>query len=191
VNPAVLSVTPRSDVPRAFELRRGAPKRQSADEGRLQEPVRSRRAAAEPEREPEPGDPGASAPRRRSLLAGLTRRHAGFAAGGLAVAWIGLVIAGAVADSSAVNERAAALRVENATLQDRLEATRREVELVQSDAYAALEARAYGMGRGRERSFTLDRGAPAPPPIRPLGSKPGEGIQASPLDEWLGLLFGA
>jgi hypothetical protein len=113
------------------------------------------------------------------------------AAGGLVATWIALVIAGAVGDSSAVNERAAALRSENADLQARLEMTRREVELVQSEPYVDLEARAFGMGRGNERAFSLQPGAPPPQRLRLLGEDADQAAANSPLDDWLELLFGA
>jgi cell division protein FtsB len=135
--------------------------------------------------------PDGTPPRPRLSLRRLTRRHLALAMGGLVAAWIALVIAGAVGDSSAVNERAAALRIENADLQARLDMTRREAELVQGDAYVSLEARAFGMGRGNERSFSLQPGAPPPPRLRLLGEDPDEASPSSPLDDWLALLFGA
>jgi cell division protein FtsB len=127
---------------------------------------------------------------RRNPLAGLTRRHAALAGAGLVAGWVLLIIVGAVLDSSAATERAAALRAENGELARRLEASRREVDLVRSEAYARLEARAYGMGRNGERAFSLQPGAPPPTPIRALGADPRDELPSSPFDDWLELLFG-
>jgi hypothetical protein len=190
VNPAALSVTPRSQVPRALELRADRKRRPAGADAEPRGRAERAPDVDALDLEADEGPQGAP-PRRRSPLAGLTRRHLTFAAGGLVAAWVALVIAGAVADSSAVNQRAADLRVENAALQARLDAVRREEQLVQSEAYVSLEARAYGMGRGNERAFTLQPGAPAPPRLRLLGEDPAEGSASSPLDDWLTLLFGS
>jgi cell division protein FtsB len=191
VNPAALSVTLRSHVPRAFEARPGRrdPGRHAPDEGKGG-------GASDEALDPDVGFDGDDRPaggplRPRFNPRSLTRRHLMLAAGGLVSAWIALVIAGAVGDSSAVNQRAAALRQENAALQARLEMTRREVELVQSEPYVDLEARAFGMGRGNERAFSLQPGAPPPQRLRLLGEDPDKTVASSPLDDWLDLLFGA
>jgi cell division protein FtsB len=191
VNPAALSVTPRSHVPRAFEARparRGS--RPHAADG-LKARNGSDEALDTDAIAFDGGDRPGGPLRPRFNLRSLTRRHLMLAAGGLVAAWIALVIAGAVGDSSAVNQRAAALRQENAALQARLEMTRREVELVQSEPYVDLEARAFGMGRGNERAFSLQPGAPPPQRLRLLGEDPDGAIASSPVDDWLDLLFGA
>jgi hypothetical protein len=108
----------------------------------------------------------------------------------LGVVWIVLVIARAVADSSATSEQALLLRAEKAQIERRLEAARRELALVRSAPYVRLEARAYGMGGGGERAFALQPGAPPPPRITPLGADPREGTPTSPLEDWLKLLIG-
>ena len=127
---------------------------------------------------------------RRNPFAGLTRRHAALGGAVLVVGWVLLVIVGAVLDSSAATDRAASLRAENSELSRRLEASRREVKLVRSEAYARLEARAYGMGRSGERAFSLEPGAPPPPPITALGADPRDEMPSSPFDDWMALLFG-
>jgi hypothetical protein len=184
VNLAALTVARRSHAPGAADPAQTAARRR---ERPTEQPARPDEHIVEA-----PGDdsrlPG---PRLRRSLGRITRRHLGFAAGGLAAGWVTLVIAGAVGDSAAVNERAAALRAENTALTERLEAIRREAALVQGEAYISLEARAYGMGRGRERTFTLNRDAPPPPRLSLLGDASGEGDAASPLEEWLRLLFGS
>jgi anti-sigma factor RsiW len=138
-----------------------------------------------------PGDDGPGLPGAGFSLPTFTRRHAAFAVGALVAAWIAIVIGRAVADSAAVNDRAAELRIENAQLEQRLEASRREVALVQSPAYVRLEARAFGFGRNGERAFSLDPGAPAPPRIRLLGTDPRDEVARPPLEDWIELLFGA
>ncbi len=123
-------------------------------------------------------------------IAGLTRRHVALGIAALAVVWIVLVIARAVADSSATTEQAWLLRTHNEQLARRLDAARRELALVRSAPYLRLEARAYGMGGSSERAFALQPGAPRPPRITPLGADPDEGMPNSPVDDWLELLFG-
>jgi hypothetical protein len=120
----------------------------------------------------------------------ITRRHLQLAAGTLVAAWVVLVIGRAIADTAAVNDRAAQLRAENAELAGRVEAIRREAQLVQGEAYLRLEARAYGIGRGGERAFSLDPGAPPPPRIRLLGADPADDVARPPLEDWVELLFG-
>jgi hypothetical protein len=192
VNPAALSVTPRSQVPRALEARAGRRGWSSPEVGDDQQRRQLDRTGDAEPLEVDDGDrPQGSPPRRRLPLRRLTRRHLTFVAGGVVAGWVALVIAGAVGDSSAVNQRAADLRVENAALQARLDSIRREEQLVQSEAYVSLEARAYGMGRGNERAFTLQPGAPPPPRLKLLGEDPSEGKASSPLDDWLTLLFGS
>jgi hypothetical protein len=72
----------------------------------------------------------------------------------------------------------------------RLQAAERELEIIQSPDYLALQARAYGYGRSDELAFALDADAPSPRPITPLGAAPGSGGRSAPLDDWLALLFG-
>ena len=145
------------------------------------------RAEEAPDGRDEPRD---RAPLEPLPVTGLTRRHLYLGMAALAVVWIVLVIAGAVAESSATSEQALALRLENAQLAVRLEAARRERALVRSGAFLRLEARAYGMGSSGERAFALQPGAPPPPRITPLGADPREGEPTSPLEDWLELLFG-
>ncbi|HET7678075.1 MAG TPA: hypothetical protein VFK38_09510 [Candidatus Limnocylindrales bacterium] len=139
---------------------------------------------------PPPDEPSPGPPQLGPLpIAGLTRRHLAFGLGALVVLWIVLVFARAVADSAAVTGRAATLRVENAQLQAQLEARRRELEVVRSPAYVAIQGRAYGVGGPGERPFSLTGGAPRPV-IHPLGSDPASRDRQAPLEAWLELLFG-
>ena len=102
----------------------------------------------------------------------LQRRHLVAVASGLAVLLVLSVFARSLSEASVGSERATALRAENALLQERLDAGRREVALVQGDAFVRLEARAYGYGQSGERVFAMASDAPPPPPITPLGAPP-------------------
>jgi hypothetical protein len=121
----------------------------------------------------------------------LQRRHIVALASAVAVLLVLSVFARALSEASLVTERAAALRAENAILQERLAAGRREVDLVKGDAFARLQARAYGFGITGERVFALASDAPPPPAITPLGAPPPGARARTPVDDWLELLFGA
>ena len=147
-----------------------------------------------PEATTPPGtDPPAPDPRGplgRMPVAGLSRRSLAIGIGIVVVAWIVFVFARAVADSAASSDKAELLRQQTAVAASRLAAVERELEIVQSPDYLALQARAYGYGRAGERAFALEPGAPSPRPITPLGAPPGSGGRTTPLDDWVDLLFG-
>lgn len=124
-------------------------------------------------------------------VAGVTRRHLAFAVGAVVVAWVVLVFARAVMDSSAATDRLGALEGENAALEAQLSAGERELELIRDPQFIAQQARAYGMGESGERAFALPDGAPAAPEIRPLGSAFSDERPRAPLEAWLDLLFGS
>jgi cell division protein FtsB len=147
------------------------------------------------------GDPAAHASRPEDVPGGqhasswpprtpVRRRHLAVLGSGIAVVLVLMVFANALTEAGRTNDRAAALRAQNAQLVERLRAARAEVELVKGDAFVRLQARAYGMGEADERVFALEDGAPAPPPITPLGDDPGEKAPMKPLEAWLELLFG-
>lgn len=104
--------------------------------------------------------------------------------------WLVLVFGRTLSQQNAANERQAAAHAEIAALQLRLEEGQRELELVQTDDFLRLQARGYGMGRADERVFSLLPGAPPPPAITPLGGVDPATIEQTPLESWLGLLFG-
>lgn len=86
-------------------------------------------------------------------------------------------------------QRETAAAAETRTLQAQLEAGRRELVLVQTDAFQSQQARALGMGKNGELIFALTADAPPPAPIVPLGGSSSSGAAHSPLDAWLELLF--
>jgi hypothetical protein len=144
------------------------------------------RAARTPNAAPEPS---ASSTRRPSAGRSLRRSHLGLAAVVLVGAWLVLVFGSALSELNDATRRAAALAAEQATLESRLAASERELELVQTDAFQRLQARAHGLGRAGERAFALEPDAPAPPPVTPLGGASANQSR-TPLESWLRLLFG-
>ncbi|HUG49252.1 MAG TPA: hypothetical protein VMP67_12675 [Candidatus Limnocylindria bacterium] len=105
------------------------------------------------------------------------------------VGWLLWVFGSSLTQLNEATEQADALRAESAALEARLDAGQRELELVQSDAFQAHQARAYGMGGEGERAFGLEADAPPPPAIVPLGGE-SPTTQHTPLEAWLNLLFG-
>ncbi|HEX8941291.1 MAG TPA: hypothetical protein VF763_14130 [Candidatus Limnocylindrales bacterium] len=127
-------------------------------------------------------------------LVGLTRRRAAFLLAAAVVLWIVAVFARQVADASAAVDRADRLRGQNASLAGEVATLQRERVLVQSQAFVAQQARAYGVGSIHEHAFALapDAGplpadAPGSATVR-LGVHPGP--TRTPLEGWLDLLFG-
>lgn len=85
-------------------------------------------------------------------------------------------IVGAAAVSRSISDvietrtQVAEARSVNDAIRAQVDASRREAELAQSDAYLRFAARGLGYGRSRERQFSLKEGAPPPPSITPLGA---------------------
>lgn len=126
--------------------------------------------------------------RRRPLKPG--RSHVAAALLAIVAVWLVVVFAGTLGELDRATQRRAAALSESTALQQRLDADRRELALVQTDAFQAMMARAYGMGAPGEQAFSLQTDV-SPPPIVPLGratETPPE--QLTPLDAWLELLFG-
>ncbi|MBA2555818.1 MAG: hypothetical protein H0V12_00475 [Chloroflexi bacterium] len=118
------------------------------------------------------------------------RQHLTVGVGALVVLWLVLVFGRAATDAAEVSAHAAAVRAQNEALHAELDAGRREVALLQSEAFVALEARAYGLGGRGERWFRLAPGAPEPAVIVPLGADPEDAPPSRPIDDWMDLLFG-
>jgi cell division protein FtsB len=133
----------------------------------------------------------ANSPRRPNALR-ITRVHLGLIALAVISVWLALVFARSLADLDKASTRQAQIAAESSALAARLAADKREYALVQTDAFQALQARAYGIGAPGEQVFSLAPGAPPPPPITPLGN-PSAGVKSAPstpLDAWLEILFG-
>ena len=119
-------------------------------------------------------------PRRSQLLA----------LGLLVVAfWLVLVFGRALGQLNEATQRQHTAASEAAALQLQLEAGRRELALVQNDAFQLLQARALGMGGPGELVFTLSGDVP-PPAIVPLSQSDAASVKTGPLEAWLELLFG-
>ncbi len=127
-------------------------------------------------------------------VAGLTRRRIALVLAALIVAWVLVLFARQVSEASAASSRADELRQSNVELASDVDALKRELELIQRQAYITQQARAYRLGGGREIAFTLDANAPALPADASgsasvkLGAAPMD--QRTPLESWLELLFG-
>jgi cell division protein FtsB len=104
--------------------------------------------------------------------------------------WFVLAFARTMSQLSDATSRTAAVRADNAALTQRLAAAQQEADLLQSDAYLRFAARSFGMGGPGERAFGLEPGAPSPSAMVPLGEDPTRAAAASPLENWLSLLFG-
>jgi len=103
--------------------------------------------------------------------------------------WLVIVFGRALTELNEVTARQALVTGETQTLQGRLDASRRELELVQTDSFQSLQARSFGMGEPGEVEFSI-QGRHTGLPIIPLGSAAATVSSGSPLDAWLDLLFG-
>lgn len=103
--------------------------------------------------------------------------------------WLVVVFGRALGQLNDATLRQQAAAADAAALQLQLEAGRRELALVQTDAFQRLQARSLGMGERGELIFTLASDAP-PPQIVPLGRRDATAATQSPLEAWLELLFG-
>lgn len=118
------------------------------------------------------------------------RVQLGIVVGVIVALWVVLAFGRTMAALSDATARTAAVRTENAELTSRLAQAQAESVLLQSDAYLRFAARSFGMGRPGEHSFGLAPGAPSPAPMVALGGDLGGPSAATPLDNWLSLLFG-
>ena len=104
--------------------------------------------------------------------------------------WLLITFGRALGQLNDATQRQAAAAAETSTLQAQLEAGRRELMLVQTDAFQGMQARALGMGGLGEQIFALTADAPPPAAIVPLGQGSTAAAPQSPLAAWLELLFG-
>jgi hypothetical protein len=128
--------------------------------------------------------------RRRNRRLGRGQPYLVIILGVVLAVWLVVVFGRALTELNEASDRAAMVQAETALLQERLQAARGEASIVQGDAFMAMQARQYGMGRPGERAFALAEGAPPAPPVVPLGGDAGRAGGASPLESWLRLLLG-
>ena len=105
-------------------------------------------------------------------------------------AWVVVGFGRTITSMNAAVDRQAALTAENQMLSAQLDAGERELDLVQTDGFQSLQARAFGIGAPGEVAFSLETDAPAAPQIVPLGSSGTASDSKAPLEAWLKLLFG-
>jgi hypothetical protein len=131
-------------------------------------------------------EPGSAkgAPRFR-----LTRVHIAALAIVVVGLWVVLSFGRTITALNSATDREQQLSDETAQLTEQLDASHRELEIVQTDGFQALQARAFGIGEPGEINFSLEPGAPSPAPVVPLGSERNEAAPHTPLDAWLRLLF--
>ena len=142
----------------------------------------------------DPGSPESVDASLRALpVAGFSRRRLAWIAGSVVTIWVVAVFARQVGDASAAADRAAGVRAQNSALAGEVAGLERERDTLQQRSFVEFQARAFGLGSAKDRRFTLAANAPSLAPDAPgsaavrLGSAPD--VQ-SPLDAWLGLLFG-
>jgi hypothetical protein len=169
-------------------------------------PSRSVRPPKDPLAAPEPsppgGDPAAPEPEAPPRLtpdlsalpiAGIGRRQVAMIIGSLVAAWVIFMFARQIGDASTASTRAEQLAAANETLRDDIEASRGELQLIQRHEYILLQARGYGLGKGREIPFSLGPDAPPLPADAPGSAsvRVGAGaVPSTPFDRWMDLLFG-
>jgi hypothetical protein len=98
-----------------------------------------------------------------------------------------------VGDASAAGTRAEELAAANDVLRDDIEASRRELQLIRRQEYILLQARGYGLGKGREIPFSLAADAPPLAQDAPGSAAVRVGADAqptTPFERWMELLFG-
>lgn len=118
------------------------------------------------------------------------RKHLGLLVLLIVGSWVVVSFGRTITQLNSASERQAVLAADTAALSAQLEAGHRELQLVQTDDFQALQARAFGIGAPGEVAFSLEFAAPVAPRVAPLGSV-GAGAQPqTPLDAWLRLLFG-
>ncbi len=153
--------------------------------------ARAPRKADPAEPVPDPAAPSTLLAQPRPSLAGLDRRTIALAAATLVVVWLVLVFGRAVSQVHQATGEAAVLRSQDAAMTTQVQARQAELAVIQSPAFLALEARAYGYGTPSEQVFALQPGSPPPPAITPLGQEPAPPPPPTPLQAWLRLLFGS
>jgi hypothetical protein len=142
----------------------------------------------------EPEAPQAAVPDLSALpIAGIGRRQLALILGAVATVWIVVLFARQIGDASAASTKSEDLAAANETLRDDIEGYRRELALIQRQEYILIQARGYGLGKGREIPFSLAADAPSLPPDAPGSAAVRVGAdveRATPFERWMELLFG-
>ncbi|MGI8929045.1 MAG: hypothetical protein ACR2H0_06245 [Candidatus Limnocylindrales bacterium] len=118
------------------------------------------------------------------------RSHIGLLVVIVVAFWVVLGFARTMTQLNAATERRVVLTAETTALTAQVDAAHRELVLIQTDGFQALQARAFAIGAPGEIAFALEAGAPSPVPVVPLGSEGAATDPQTPLDAWLKLLFG-
>ncbi len=105
-------------------------------------------------------------------------------------AWVVVGFGRTITSMNAATDRQAALTAETQLLNAQLAAGERELELVQTNGFQAIQARSYGLGAPGELAFSLAADAGPAPHVVPLGESGTAAEAGSPLEAWLKLLFG-
>ena len=125
-------------------------------------------------------------------IAGLTRGRLLLLAGLFAAAWIVFAFWRQVGAAGQLTDRADGLRTGNAELESRVAQLQAELELVQTPAYVALQARGFRLGSSVEVPFTLEPDAPPLAADAPGSASTAIGAEPDderPIEAWLTLLF--
>ena len=142
----------------------------------------------------EPEAPQGGVPDLSALpIAGIGRRQLALILGAVAIVWIVVLFARQIGDASAASTRSEDLAAANETLRDDIEGYRSELALIQRQEYILIQARGYGLGKGREIPFSLAPDAPSLPPDAPGSAsvRVGSDVErATPFERWMELLFG-
>ncbi|GEM_PF-6916426 len=105
--------------------------------------------------------------------------------------WLAFAFAGVLGESAELRERVARERAVNEEMRARAEAGAREIALLDDEGFLDQLARAWGLGAGRERAFSLaDPDAP-PAPLPQLPGAPEPAPEPGILDDLLRVLTGA
>lgn len=142
------------------------------------------RSAVDTTDAPKPGAPNVSSRRFK-----LTRAHLVAVVITVVALWVVLSFGRTITALNSATDREQQLADETTQLAAQLEASQRELALVQTDGFQAHQARAFGIGRPAEVNFSLEPGAPSPEPVIALGSEGNRAAPQTPLDAWLRLLF--
>lgn len=157
-------------------------------------PLEDAELTADPADSTDGDEPELAAPDLTGLtVAGLTRRRAAFLAAAFVAAWVVILFARQVGQASEASQRLRDLDAGNEALTARVASLEKELDLIQRQEYILQAARGYGLGRGREISFTLRPGAPPLAANAPGSASLRLGAsddRQSPLESWLALLFG-